>query len=159
MKLFITHLTLLECHVYVLILCMLPWGMHSLSVTCPCLDILHFTMGDVLFEWDTSMCWFHVCYHEGCTVWVGHFHVLISCMLPWGMYCLSGTLPCVDFMYVTMGDVLFEWDTSMCWFHVCYHEGSTLHRQNMYNCQMTSISPTQIYLKVCVFPRQQLIKC
>ena len=37
-------------------------------------------------------------------------------MLSWGMYCLSGTLPCVDFMYVTVRDVPFEWDTSMCRF-------------------------------------------
>ena len=40
--------------------------------------------------------------------------MLISWMLPWEMYRLSGTLLCVDFMDVTMGDVPFEWDTSMC---------------------------------------------
>ena len=93
--------------------------------TSICVDFVYVTIwgGDVLFEWDTSMCWFHGCYHEGCTVWVGHFHVLVSCMLPWGMYylsgtfhvliscmlpwgmsCLNGALPCVDFMDVIMGD-------------------------------------------------------
>ena len=33
--------------------------------------------------------------------------------------CLNGTIPCVDFMDVIMGDIpyittLFEWDNSMC---------------------------------------------
>ena len=43
-------------------------------------------------------------------------------------HCLNGTLPRVDFMDVTMGDIpiynltsLFEWDTSTCRFHGCYH--------------------------------------
>ena len=47
----------------------------------------------------------------------------------WAIYnsaklCLGGAFPCVDF--ITMGDVLFEWDTSMCRFHVCYHGGCTV---------------------------------
>ena len=45
--------------------------------------------------------------------------MLISWMLSWEIYitilCLNGTLSCVDFMDVTMGDIynhtVFEWDT------------------------------------------------
>ena len=50
--------------------------------------------------------------------------MLISWMLPWEIYitilCLNGTLSCVDFKDVTMGDIyiynhtVFEWDTFMC---------------------------------------------
>ena len=48
--------------------------------------------------------------------------MLISRMLPWEIYitilCLNGTLSCVDFVDVTMGDIynhtVFEWDTFMC---------------------------------------------
>ena len=57
-------------------------------------------------------------------MYMGHFHVLISWKLSWEIYpittlCLNGTLPCVDFMEVIMGDILynhtvFEWDTSIC---------------------------------------------
>ena len=44
-------------------------------------------------------------------VGMGHFHVLISWMLPWGMY------------HGGYNHTVFEWDTFMCWFHGCYHGG------------------------------------
>ena len=79
---------------------------------------------------------------------MGHFHAVISCMLPWEMSCLSVTLQCVDFMYVTMGDVLFEWDTSRCRFHVCYHGGCPVTLPCVDLCRTDNFPALSIYLLI-----------
>ena len=38
----------------------------------------------------------------------------MCCLYSLATLCLNGTLPCVDFMYVTMGDIPFECSLCVC---------------------------------------------
>ena len=76
-----------------------------------------------MFEWDTSMCRFHGCYHGRYTL---YNHTVLNGTLPCVDFmdvimgdipyittlCLNGTLPCVDFMDVIMGDIPYI--TTLC---------------------------------------------
>ena len=77
-----------------------------------------------VFEWDTSMCWFHGCYYgryvhyittlclNGTLPCVGFMDVIMGDIPYITTLCLNGTLPCVGVMAVTMGDIPYM--TTLC---------------------------------------------
>ena len=125
-------------HFHVLISWMLSWEIYRyittlcLNGTLPCVDFMDVIMGDIPIYNLTTLCL------NGTLPCADFMDVIMGDIPIYNLttLCLNGTLPCADFMDVIMGDIpiynhtVFEWDTSMCWFHGGYHGGCRASRAN-----------------------------